>query len=452
LIIRRPLPYLPDSIRYFSRIRPLGMAVWLDSCQPAAPSGRFDILSAAPIESFSFFQQQNQGCPFVQLDLLLSKHRVKSQPSQDLPFCGGAIGHFGYDLGRTIEALPEQACNDMSYPDMQVGIYLWAIIVDHQQERCELVMQPSMSSADQNRIEQLLSALNQQNPTATDTGAFTLKRPFRANVTPEQYKHSLATIDDYIHAGDCYQVNFAQRFSSEFSGDPLQAYIKLRDAAPVPFAAYIESPQGSVLSLSPERFLELNDGEVSTRPIKGTRPTHRDQTKNQAEVDDLLSSTKDRAENLMIVDLLRNDLSKACKFGSVKVPSLFALESYANVHHLVSTVTGQLDSDKSAVALLRSCFPGGSITGAPKLRAMEIIEELEPHRRSVYCGSIGYISFCGRMDTSITIRTLLLENSRIHCWAGGGIVADSEIDAEYQETFNKVNNLLHCLEDTIPSH
>lgn len=446
MIIRRPLPYLSDSLCYFSRIRPLGMAAWLDSCQPAAPSGRFDILSADPVASFSFYQQQDQGCPFEQLNTLLSKYHVSSHSCSEIPFCGGAIGHFGYDLGRTVENLPTLASNDMEYPDMQVGIYLWAIIVDHQQARCELVMQPSMTTADQNRIEQLLLNPDQQ---TDNTDPFQLLQPFRANVTAEQYSHNLRAIDDYIHAGDCYQVNFAQRFSSEFIGDPLQAYIRLRDAAPVPFAAYLESSKGAVLSLSPERFLEVNKGEVSTKPIKGTRPRYNDPARDKVEIDDLLSSTKDRAENLMIVDLLRNDLSKACKFGSVKVPSLFALESYANVHHLVSTVTGQLDNDKSAIELLRSCFPGGSITGAPKLRAMEIIEELEPHRRSVYCGSIGYISFCGRMDTSITIRTLLLENNRIHCWAGGGIVADSEIEAEYQETFNKVNNLLNCLEATI---
>ncbi len=445
MIIRRPLPYLPDSYRYFSRIRPLGMAVWLDSCQPAAPSGRFDILSAGPVATFSFHQQHDAGCPFAQLEALLAEHRVSSHSTPDLPFCGGALGHFGYDLGRTVEALPALAENDMQFPDMQIGIYLWAVIVDHQQQRCELVMQPSLDESTQALIERQLTT-----PVRTkDTeNPFELSYPFRANVTADQYQQRLSAIDEYIHAGDCYQVNFAQRFSSEFKGDPLQAYMKLREKAPVPFAAYIESPAGAVLSLSPERFLQLDNGEVSTKPIKGTRPTHANPIENQAEIDDLLSSTKDRAENLMIVDLLRNDLSKVCEFGSIKVPALFALESYANVHHLVSTVTGQLDNDKSAVELLRSCFPGGSITGAPKLRAMEIIEELEPHRRSVYCGSIGYISFCGRMDTSITIRTLLLENNRIHCWAGGGIVADSKIDEEYQETFNKVNNLLHCLEDT----
>jgi len=442
LIIRHSLPYIQDSSQYFQRLRPSGSAVWLDSCQPAAPSGRFDILSAAPVETFRFFQQNDSGCPFSRLDALLKQYALEQTPVEDIPFCGGAIGLFGYDLGRTVERMPELAENDMHYPDMDVGIYLWAVIVDHQQKRCELVCQPTVT--EQRQLE-LLSIL--QTPLQSEPTPFRLQQPFEANVSAAEYAEKLRTIDDYIHAGDCYQVNFAQRFSSNFAGDPFDAYQTLRKAAPVPFAAYLESGAGAVLSLSPERFLEVKSQQVETSPIKGTRPTHTDPASNQAEIDDLLSSTKDRAENLMIVDLLRNDLSKACELSSVKVPSLFALESYANVHHLVSTVTGTLKQGHSPVALLRDCFPGGSITGAPKLRAMEIIEELEPHRRSVYCGSIGYISFCGTMDTSITIRTLLAEQDRIHCWAGGGIVADSNIDAEYQETFNKVNNLLQTLEN-----
>jgi len=325
---------------------------------------------------------------------------------------------------------------------MQVGIYLWALVIDHQQQRTELVFQPAMG---EDARAQIISLLEDNAETASPA-PFVLKQGFTANVDKAAYETRLSAIDEYIHAGDCYQVNFAQRFSSQFDGDPMDAYLRLRKRAPVPFAAYMETPDGAVLSLSPERFLEVRDRKVSTKPIKGTRPTRQDPEQNQAEIEDLLSSTKDRSENLMIVDLLRNDLSKACEFGSVKVPALFALESYANVHHLVSTVTGTLDEKHNPIDLLRDCFPGGSITGAPKLRAMEIIEELEPHRRSVYCGSIGYISFCGQMDTSITIRTLLAEQGRIHCWAGGGIVADSDIDEEYQETFNKVNNLLRTLE------
>ncbi|MBY4675240.1 aminodeoxychorismate synthase component I [Marinobacterium arenosum] len=444
MIIRRSLPYLADSSRYFARIRPLGYPVLLDSCQPAAPMGRYDILSAAPVELIRYRQGQDSGCPFDRLQQLLDRYAVECQPQPELPFCGGLIGHFGYDLGRSIEHLPQLAVNDMAYPDMQVGLYLWALIVDHQTERCELVMQPTMADADQQRV---LDALEGNEP--DDGSGFQLTAPFRANVSADQYRQRLQRIDDYIHAGDCYQVNFAQRFTAGFSGDPWQAYLKLRQQAPTPFAAYLESPEGAVLSLSPERFLELDGQNVVTKPIKGTRPRAADPAEDQALADELLGSSKDRAENLMIVDLLRNDLSKACRFGSVKVPKLFALESYANVHHLVSTVTGELDKDSSALALLRSCFPGGSITGAPKLRAMEIIEELEPHRRNIYCGSIGYVSFCGRMDTSICIRTLLAEQGKIHCWAGGGIVADSEIDLEYQETFNKVNNLLKTLEATL---
>ncbi|MGB0734127.1 MAG: aminodeoxychorismate synthase component I, partial [Pontibacterium sp.] len=255
-------------------------------------------------------------------------------------------------------------------------------------------------------------------------------------------------IDDYIRAGDCYQVNYAQRFSAPFEGDLWEAYLLLRASAPTPYAGYLECSQGSLLSLSPECFLTVKNRTVLTKPIKGTCPRGDNNTSDKALANQLLSSTKDRAENLMIVDLLRNDLSKECTLGSVKVPHLFALESYKNVHHLVSTIEGTLPESTSPLALLKSCFPGGSITGAPKIRAMEIIEELEPHRRSAYCGSLGYISFCGNMNTNITIRTLVGTLDKLYCWAGGGIVADSIIQHEYDETFTKVSNLLDCLNST----
>jgi para-aminobenzoate synthetase component 1 len=279
---------------------------------------------------------------------------------------------------------------------------------------------------------------------------FALESDFVSNMTREQYAEKFYRVIDYIHAGDCYQVCLAQRFDAPYKGNPWAAYKQLRQVSPTPFSAYMETPEGALLSLSPERFLKVDNCKVETKPIKGTRPRGKTDTEDQQLIKELAASPKDRSENVMIVDLLRNDISKHCLPFSVKVPSLFAIETYSNVHHLVTTVTGELESSEQILPLLKGAFPGGSITGAPKLRAMEIIEELEPHRRNGFTGSIGYISSNGRMDTNICIRTLVTNakgdgGGHIYCWAGGGLIADSECDSEYQETFDKVDNLLNGL-------
>ncbi|NVK41267.1 MAG: aminodeoxychorismate synthase component I [Oceanospirillaceae bacterium] len=454
MISRTALEYREDSGHYFERIRTLGDAVWLDSGRPLSRYGRYDILAAAP----EFVVRYDRGAlylerdgnrtlldeaPFDALKRLLAEYPAPPT-DPDLPFCGGLIGHFGYDLGRALEQLPDRAVDDIEFPEMRVGFYAWALVVDHQKARAELV---ALDSVAPQQLADIKERLNTGRP-ADNALPFRLRAPFGNDLSREQYNRALARIDDYIHAGDCYQVNFTQRFSSQYEGDPWQAYRRLREAAPTPYSAYLESEDGTVLSLSPEQFLGSDGHQVTTKPIKGTRPRSADATEDAHLKQELRESIKDRAENLMIVDLLRNDLGKVCTFGTVKVPRLFAVESYANVHHLVTTVTGSLAPGQHPLDLLASCFPGGSITGAPKIRAMEIIDELEPQRRNIYCGSIGYISLCGRMDTSITIRTLLCEQGRIYCWAGGGIVADSVTEQEYEETYSKVNNLLKTLEAT----
>jgi para-aminobenzoate synthetase component 1 len=259
------------------------------------------------------------------------------------------------------------------------------------------------------------------------------------------YATAFTRIKHYLKEGDSYQVNLTQRFVSPCQGDPWIAYRVLRRINAAPFSAYLNMPEVQVLSSSPERFLKVTEGRVETKPIKGTRPRKADPGEDQAQIAALAGSAKDRAENVMIVDLLRNDISRSCLEGSVRVPELFAVESYATVHHLVSTVTGELAPDQHALDLLRSCFPGGSITGAPKIRSMEIIEELEPHRRGIYCGAIGYIGFDGNMDTNIAIRTLVHNHGNIRFWVGGGIVNDSVLDEEYQECFDKAAALLQLL-------
>lgn len=444
MITQRPLPYLSSSEPYFERIRDLGQAVFLDSGRPTCPWGRYDIIAAAPVESLEL-KADESGRAFQQLEALYQRYRNDLNEQPDLPFQGGIIGHFAYDLGRSVETLPSTAEDFAKLPDLRVGMYLWALVVDHEKQTASLVADSRVSQATLDQVEgRLLTEIpSNQEP-------FSLSKTFQANMDEQGYKKKLNQVDDYIHAGDCYQVNFAQRWHSKFKGDSWEAYKQLRQVAPTPYSAFLDSASDQILSLSPEQFLELKENQVTTKPIKGTRPRSENPRKDEALKQALADSLKDRAENLMIVDLLRNDLSKVCEHNSVKVPKLFNIESYANVHHKVSTVTGTLADAFSPVALLKHCFPGGSITGAPKIRAMEIIEELEPHRRSIYCGSIGYISLCGRMDTSITIRTLLCEDSQIYCWAGGGIVADSVSAMEYKETFDKVNNLLQCLERTIP--
>jgi para-aminobenzoate synthetase component 1 len=252
-------------------------------------------------------------------------------------------------------------------------------------------------------------------------------------------------VQKYLHEGDCYQVNLAQRYSAHATGDAYPAYLELRRNSPAPWSAFLDWPHAQILCASPERFLRVQHGLVQTKPIKGTRPRSADVAEDARLKDDLLRHPKDRAENLMIVDLLRNDLGKSCEPGSIQTTNLFEVESYANVHHLVSTIEGRLQSGKTALDLLRECFPGGSITGAPKLRAMEIIEQLEPQRRGIYCGAIGYVGYDGAMDTNIAIRTLVYSSGVIRCWAGGGIVADSTCEAEYQETRDKARAMLELL-------
>jgi para-aminobenzoate synthetase component 1 len=362
-----------------------------------------------------------------------SVNHIDSVAEHDLPFIAGIAGMFGYDLGRRFEHVPYPFSERLDCPDMALGLYTRSLIYDKQQQ-CLYDCRP----------------LNAQPFTLPESDhhtaqAFKLTSAWQSNTSHAHYVNNIGVIKDYLVAGDCYQVNFAQRFTARYQGDEWQAYCQLRAANKAPFSTYMRLDNNCILSISPERFLSVKDGVVETKPIKGTRPRGATPDKDNALAAELVSSEKDRAENLMIVDLLRNDISKHCKPMSVKVPKPFELESFAAVHHLVSTVTGELDEHSDPFALLRDAFPGGSITGAPKIRAMQVIDELETAERNIYCGSIGYVGLHMDMDTSICIRTLLTENGNIHCWAGGGIVLDSDAEAEYQETLDKVNKILPVL-------
>ncbi|MCW8193531.1 aminodeoxychorismate synthase component I [Proteobacteria bacterium 005FR1] len=442
------LPYLADSSRYFQAVRDLPQPVWLDSGRPSAQFGRYDIISANPSHSLLTSGEAGKGAdrdPFQLVESELARLHIEAPA--ELPFCGGAIGYFGYNLRCHLETTLEETPRDVGLPDMAVGLYEWAIVQDHLRQSATLVALPSCPRSQLEDIKHRAFNAVGDRPKSIDFQqlfSFYFKG-LKSNFDLETYRSCIARIQAYIQAGDCYQVNFAQRFSSSFEGDPFAAFCHLRQLLPAPFSAYLELPQGAVLSHSPERFLKLTDRHVETRPIKGTAPRSADPEQDRRNAEWLSGSTKNRAENLMIVDLLRNDLGKTCRFGSVKTPKLFELESYANVHHLVSTVTGELRDDASPMDLLKGCFPGGSITGAPKVRAMEIIAELEKTDRSVYCGSIGYVSAHGNMDTNIAIRTLVYDGEQMFCWGGGGIVADSDPDAEYAESLAKIQILLDGL-------
>ena len=439
-----PLPYRPDPAAYFSAIRDAPGAVLLDSGRPEADRGRFDLLSAWPLEQFSP-QPDEPGLTFLQRlrDSLKRLGEAQLPDANPLPFAGGLMGYLAYDFGRLLETQPLRAADDLQLPSARLGLYGWALISDHQQRTSQLVFHPSVTQGERERLIDLFG-----HPPSLDTLPFRLTRRFQTDISAAQYRQSFERIQAYIHAGDCYQVNLTQRFRAAYTGEPWTAYCALRIACPTPFSGYMALPEGdAILSLSPERFVKVSQRQVETRPIKGTRPRGKTPAEDAAYAAELLASEKDRAENLMIVDLLRNDLGRTCRTGSVKVPELFSLESYPNVHHLVSSVTGELAPGKDPLDLLGDSFPGGSITGAPKIRAMQIIDELEPTRRALYCGSLMYLDVRGEMDSSITIRSLLAKNGQISCWGGGGIVADSDCESEYQETFTKVRVLLETLEN-----
>jgi para-aminobenzoate synthetase component 1 len=451
MLMRSELPYFEHSACLFEAVADQPWAVWLDSGSHPLTQSRYDIITAEPYMTLvtrgtmtEVRGAQNSLSPDDPLLLLRRTLRCDTQLACDLPFTGGALGYFSYDLARRFERLPSVAADDMQMPEMAVGIYDWAVVVDHHERRSWLVGQgrdPATQAQWPERIARF-SAL----PAERARAPFRITAPLVSSLSHDAYATAFRQVLNYIDAGDCYQVNLSQRFSAAATGDPWLAYQALRIVNPAPRAAYLNTPYGQILSSSPERFLKVERGQVETQPIKGTRARIGHARLDAERLRELQTSAKDRAENVMIVDLLRNDLSKTCESGSVQVTKLFDVESFATVHHLVSTVIGRLRSDRDALELLRGCFPGGSVTGAPKLRAMQIIEELEPQRRGIYCGAIGYVGCDGNLDTSIVIRTLLYTGGRVYFSAGGGIVADSKLEDEYQETFDKAAALLKLLQ------
>ena len=423
--------------------------------------GRYTFLTANPIKTYRLDNAQIGRDPFAEIKRDLVKWQCEKIP--DLPpFQAGIAGLMGYELGHAWEKLDKPTYNEFPFPALTAGLYDWVIAWDHQQEKCWLIVQPEISNQPvQKQIDSLFEIINQkeipneQKQTASSItslpkkGMLQFEIPNVPNVTSnfskEDYLKGVERVLEYIHAGDIFQANLSQRLMAKQVDSPLELYARLRKKNGAPFAGYFADADWAVLSASPERYLQVIDSEIRTRPIKGTRKrTHRPEA-DLYRMDELKQSEKDRAENVMIVDLLRNDLSKVALPGSVKVPEVCIVESHETVQHLVSEVCAKLKPNCTPFDLFAGAFPGGSITGAPKIRAMEIITELEQTTRGPYCGSLFYHSFDGSVDSNLLIRTFLVKNGCVLCSVGGGIVAQSSPDAEYAETMHKAEGMLHAL-------
>jgi para-aminobenzoate synthetase component 1 len=451
-----------DPCRLFAHFKDQEGAVFLDSAQMRPLCGHYSFIALDPFCVFSakngVLTRQGQCLRVDPIEFIrqeLAKFSQATIPELP-PFQGGFVGYWGYELAQHLEPLPLAARDEMHFPDLIAGLYDVVLAFDQYQQRAWIFSCgfPALQEKERNqRAEQRLAAILQQIQAlapledSQQRGASVEKIKIVSNFSPDAYVETVQKTIDYIFAGDIFQANISQCFSADLPKDfsAFALYQRLRELNPAPFAAYLHFANTILASASPERFLKLQNGEVETRPIKGTCPRGKSPEDDRALAQALLKSEKDRAENIMIVDLMRNDLSRVCEDHSVQVPQLCGLESYATVHHLVSVVRGKLLAHLSALDLLKASFPGGSVTGAPKLRAMEIIAELEPTQRGPYCGCIAYLGFDGNMDTAITIRTFCIRNNRISFQAGGAIVADSCPNQEYAETLLKARALFKAL-------
>ena len=447
----------PDPWDVARALAHLPHLLFLDSAERHEERGHYSYVMADPR---TFISANALDCAPFGLDLLVESMMERRPSAGEAiglpPFQGGLAGLFGYGLGREFERIPAPRTNDFGSPDLHLGVYDCVVGFDHNQNRAWIV---SGGEGREARLRQMLreiqsSRVAPHSPTPASLEHIELAAQFplpgfpgvSSNFDRADYEAAVAKVVEYIRAGDCYQVNLSQRLLAPLREHPLELYGRLRQLNPAPFAAYFDLGEFQILSASPERFLKVENGEVETRPIKGTRPRGQTAESDAALVADLLSSSKDRAENVMIVDLLRNDIGRVCEFASVRVPRVCELESFQYVHHLVSEVRGKLRPECGPLELLRAAFPGGSVTGAPKVRAMEIIAELEPTARGPYCGSLGFIGFDGAMDTNILIRTFTAGRGWVQFPVGGGIVADSDPSREYEETLHKAAGLLRALE------
>ena len=446
-MIIEKLPYYSDSSSYFEKIKHLEWPVFLDSCyqkdKPGSKYARFDIVAANPfvkirtkngVTSVSD-RHGDQQYKNPSLDVLSDLMDQYPKPSSSFPFVGGAIGYCSYELNL-------QTTKKNTIDTMMMGIYDWAVIVDHFKKKTYIISM-LFDQKTEAFITELVGMFNEDENNLD--GEFKIKNSVCENLSFVNYKSKFDKVMDYINAGDCYQINLSKKFEVNTKGDSWYFYKKFRDINKSPFMAYLLYDDFEILSGSPERFIKSKDGIVTTRPIKGTMVRGSNKELDKKNANELLNSVKDQSENLMIVDLLRNDLSMNCEVGSIKVDELFSIESYPNVHHLVSTISGILKKESNNIKLFSDSFPGGSITGAPKIRATEIIDELEEHARDLYCGSVCYFSFDGSMDSNVAIRSMVHNNQKLYFYSGGGLTAGSNVYDEYQEIEDKVGNIKQAI-------
>ena len=446
-----------NSFELFSLFKDESYCFFLDSGRDHNGMGRYSYIGCNP---FLIFKSKNNkikisedghtkeyfGDPFLMLKDLINKYHQEYESK--LPFIGGAVGFFSYDLCHHIEVLPRKACDDVDIPDCHMGFYDGIIVVDHLCEECYIAA-IGIKEKEQKIIDSIYERIKTNEVFSIPfSNKINEDLEFTSNFTKDEYMHALDRIHKYIEEGDIYQTNLTQRIKCQLQMNPIELYHHLRIINPAPFASYIDFGEGQIVSSSPERFIKVKGKKIETRPIKGTMPRGKTKDEDDFNRNQLINSGKDKAELLMIVDLERNDLGKISKPGTVKVPELYKLEEYETVFHLVSTVTGELKDHIDPIDCIKATFPGGSITGAPKIRAMEIIDELEPTQRNIYTGSIGYIGLNYDMDLNIVIRTILCKDNSAYFGVGGGIVWDSENQLEYEETFHKGKALMDALKRT----
>jgi len=444
---------------------------FLDSADNNEKTGRYSFIGYDPFltvmsKDSNILTQSSKsitrktGNPFDELRHLLNSFHLENS-FESIPFTCGAVGYFAYDLCHYIEKLPDTTIDDIEFPEMCFSFYDTIIAVDHLENRCFLLsvnINQNSQKSTAKRVDHVLKMIRDGSSTPYEEesrfNGSRIKRKIISNFSKENYLRAVERAKQYINAGDIYQVNLSQRFQTQIEASPYEIYKRLRKINPASFSSYLKFDNKYIISSSPERFLSLQNRpgsggmvrKIQTMPIKGTRPRGKDEDTNKKMQEELLSSKKDDAELAMIVDLERNDLGRVCNYNTVKVTEKKKLKEHPTVYHLVATVEGELHSRYDAIDLLKATFPGGSITGAPKVRAMQIIDELEPNKRSVYTGAMGYLSFNGNMDLNIAIRTFLVKDDHIFFQVGGGIVADSNPEDEYQETLHKARALIDTLE------
>ena len=457
-----------SPLEAFELIKNRRFSFFLDSGMESQKLGRYSFIGSDPFLVFSsranevtIVQDSGKktlnGNPFDVLGSLLDRYRLDSC-SLPVPFIGGAVGYFSYDLCHAIERLPAAAVDDLLLPEGYFGFYDLVIGFDNLDGKAYIVSTGFPELEEETRLARARQRLNEMKEALAGAASPASEAPLiksperqvilKGNFTRQEYLEAVEKCRQYIIDGDIFEVNLSQRFEAELNITPYELYRRLRRINPAPFACYLGFDEVTVVGSSPERFLRLQGDRVETRPIKGTRPRGKTPAEDESHSRELLASAKDRAENMMIVDLERNDLGRVCRYGTVKVTELAILETFPTVFHLTSAIEGRLSEDKTRIDLLKATFPGGSITGAPKVRAMEIIDELEPTRRSVYTGSIGYLGFDGNLDLNIAIRTFLVKDGKAYFQAGGAVIFDSNPEAEYQETLDKVRALIDALNTT----